>query len=772
MFASKDVFFKASAAGGSPNRSLRVRTTTSYATRTPSSAGNRKTWTFATWVKMGNDRRNANAYIFGAGSTGQTYTALDVGFASFDVICLLSNSVQWRYASRNQTSSDTSGWRHICIAFDSTQATAADRVKIYINGVQPNNALWTIAGAPSLNFDDASMNNTVPIRIGQAAGPNSGSLDGYLAETYFIGGQALAPTSFCEYNSSTGELQPKAYTGSYGTNGFYLNYKDITSTTTLVQDASGSGNNFTPNNLSLTAGGTYDSFFDYPSNFDGSTYQNGNYMTLSMRDPRNTWAALPNNDGGLTVPGNFGTVRYMDSWFDLTTGKYYWEFTVGANTSSCVLSLFDGTTNYGTFNQPVSTTYGYRYDNTTGVYEYTSNGTSWTNITTVSFTSGLFYTLAVALTNSSNTPSYFNAGQRAFTYTPPSGYKTTCTQNAANPPLVPAQHFQSIRYLGNGATRTFTNTYNGVSSLSFQPDLAWIVGGGGVNPGIFSAQLGVNNYLITSGISSVINNTQTLTAFNSDGYTTGNASQVNGTGLDYSSFQWKAGNGTVTNTAGSTTSTVSANTSAGFSIVRYAGNSANSTVGHGLGRAPELMIIKSYSATFNWAVYFAPSGNTIKFAINLTTGPTTSAFYWNNTTPTNTVFSLGVSGDVNSSTVNYEAYCFASIPGYSKVGSYAATNSADGKFIPLGFKPAWILIKQSASSNWIFVDANMSWSINQLWQSTEANTAAAITSGNIVVTFNSTGFQLMDNGIINPNGTTTILYYAVAQTGFKYALGR
>lgn len=773
MFASKDVFFKSSGGGGLPARSLRTRNSF-QALRTPSVAGNRKTWTFASWVKLGSDNAIRDAVAFSAALNGLNYFSLNIGNQTLVIESVTSSSRVWSIVANinRKISTDPTGWRHICLAFDSTQATATDRVKIYINGQQVNSNTYTYT-APTLNYDEPYVNNTRAQAVGSYA-TSGGQIDGLITESYFIDGLALIPTDFCEYNTTTGELQPKKYTGAYGTNGFYIDYRDPTTASTLVKDVSGNGNNLTPTGISVTAGGTYDSFFDYPANFDGGTYVNGNYATLSIRDSRNNWTRLDVTYGGYTLNPSITTAYYQDSAFDLSTGKYYWEFTTGTTgTTNCNVQLQDRFGAYlGTFNQPNNTTYGYRYDNTTGIYQYTPDGTAWTTIITVSTTAGEFYAIAVAYTNTALSPAFFNPGSRAFTYTVPTGYKATCTQNAASPPLVPSQYFQSTRYLGNGSARSIDNTYHGVSSLAFKPDMIWIPSKNALNPAIWDIIQTPTFTQITSGTTPSFADAQSITAFNTNGFSVGTSTQVNGATDEFFAFQWRGAGSTSTNTQGSITSTVSANASAGFSVVRYTGNgTAGATVGHGLGAAPQFIMVKNMGASFDWACYWASSGANVYQVLNSTAAVVANINWWNNTTATSTVFSVGIVGATNASTANYNAYCFTSIPGYSKVGSYTG-NTNVGKFISLGFKPSWILIKSTGTANWVFVDANASYGQNQLYRSNNPNVANPTSTTDIQITFLTTGFLLENNsGVINTNAQT-YNYVAVAETGFKFALGR
>ena len=200
----------------------------------------------------------------------------------------------------------------------------------------------------------------------------------------------------------------------------------------------------------------------------------------------------------------------------------------------------------------------------------------------------------------------------------------------------------------------------------------------------------------TSGESTQAEMVKTL---DSDGFTLGTSSTSNNNGTNFLGYNWKAGGSGSANTDGSINSTVSVNTTAGFSIVTYTGTGANATVGHGLGTPPKFIITKCLSNTSDWMVYFGDATDFLKF--NTTAGREDLSTVWNDTAPTNTVFSLGNNGDVNTSGRTMVAYCFAEKTGYSKIGSYTG-NGADGSttnnFIYTGFKPTWVMVKRASDS--------------------------------------------------------------------------
>ena len=251
------------AAGYEIQRSLRFNDDdTAYLERTPGSAGNRKTWTWSGWVK----KCKIAAYqgLFSAGSAAADYTVLR--FQNDDQLVFFMSNATVANIETTQVFRDASAWYHIVLALDTTQATAANRVKIYVNGAEVTD--FSASSYPAQNTD-GTINNALKHVVGTTYNSLlSLYLDGYMAEVNFVDGTALGPSDFGETDSATGAWIPKQYSGTYGTNGFYLNYSDSSgvTATTLGKDSSGNGNNFTPNNFSVTAGAGNDSLEDTPTN--------------------------------------------------------------------------------------------------------------------------------------------------------------------------------------------------------------------------------------------------------------------------------------------------------------------------------------------------------------------------------------------------------------------------------------------------------------------------------------------------------------------------
>lgn len=332
----------------------------------------------------------------------------------------------------------------------------------------------------------------------------------------------------------------------------------------------------------------------------------------------------------------------------------------------------------------------------------------------------------------------------------------------------PSKYFNTVLWTGNGGTQTITG-------VGFQPSLVW-----GKSRSVNYEQSwidfirGGTKYLFSNGVSAESTDANAITSFNSDGFSIGSSPYIgNANGATYVGWNWLASNSTVSNTSGTLTSTVSNNPTAGFSILTYTGNgSSGATVGHGLGTTPACYIVKCRNTGgTNWSMYHQSLGNTKAMVFTATAARTSSA-YWNNTSPTSTVFSLGNDVDPNGSGYTYVAYCFAQIKGYSKFGSYIGNaSSTSGPFIYTGFKPAFVIIKSSTVtgiSRWMMKDNkrntynivanNLQIDTNSI-ENTDANDYADFLSNGFRITATSTSANTNNSG-------ETYIYLAFAENPF------
>ena len=323
----------------------------------------------------------------------------------------------------------------------------------------------------------------------------------------------------------------------------------------------------------------------------------------------------------------------------------------------------------------------------------------------------------------------------------------------------PEDYFNTVLYTGNGSTQSITG-------VGFQPDWVWLKGRSVAAGGNLSDSVrGVNKQLQSAGTFAEETLTTCLTSFDSDGFSLGSNGNVNGNTNTYVAWNWYTGATASSNTDGTITSSVSANTTAGFSVVTYTGNSdASKTIGHGLGTAPSMIITKDRDSTRNWCVYHKSLGATKFLRLNLTNASATSTGRWNDTEPTSSVFTVGDDAETGNA-FNYVAYCFAEKKGYSKFGSYTGNGSTDGTFIYTGFKPSFVLQKKtSGTSDWVIYDNKRDVS-NVVTKELKPNSTGAENSfTNIDILSN--GFKQRADYAYTNNSGGTYIYMAFAENPF------
>jgi hypothetical protein len=690
---------------------------------------------------------------------------------------------------------DPSAWYHVVWAVDTTQATAANRVKLYVNGVEVT--AFSASNNPTQN-DDLGINQATAHAIGSNSN-GAGNMSGYLADIHFIDGQQLDPSSFTTTDLITGQLIPKAYSGSYGTNGFKLNFSDNSTTAALGTDTSGNGNTWTVNNLSVTAGSGNDSLVDTPTSYGTDTgvggEVRGNYCTLN---PLNNSATLSN--------GNLQSDAPTAIWYStvgtiyVSSGKWYWEVTPAAlglsmigvankniNTASNA-SSHDTTNSYTYYNfsgnkfGPTSnnTGYGATYaandvigvaldlDNGTLVFykNNTSQGTAYSGLT------GIELAPFVAIHDYVSTGTLnVNFGQRAFAYTAPSGFKALVDTNLPTPVVAKGNTVMDVvLYTGTGAALTPT------SSLGFNPDWIWIKSrSAATDHALYDVVRGAQARLESDTTDAEVTTDGGVTAFNSAGFTLGTLAQVNTSSATYAAWCWDAGTSTVTNTAGSISSQVRANASAGFSIVTYTGNATSgATVGHGLGVKPYLVIYKNRSISTDWPVYSDILLGVDKYLyLNTTAAVGTISGI---AAPTSTVLVLPSYSDSNGSGNSIVAYAFAPVAGYSSFGSYTGNGSADGPFVYTGFKPKWLMIKVTQATGngpldaWVMYDAVRD-TYNVATQYLYAN--SDISEGNYPIPdLLSNGFKIRVGSTESNQNNNVYIYAAFAESPVQFSRAR
>lgn len=759
--------------GGSANgyvieRSLRFSSASSqYLTRTFGTALSGQTLTVSMWVKRG--QVGTRQMLFGA-SNGVD-TSFSIEFSSAGQLAFYA--YYKAYSARKLTNTvfrDPSAWIHIVCIQDTTNAVADDRFRIFINGERVTAFAASVNPALNQTLTSASFTTVV---IGREAGTATEPFDGYIAEFILNDTQAINQTSFGEINTATGQWVAKKYTGTYGTNGFYLDFKDGTSTATLGYDKSGNNNHWTLTNFTRSAGVNDCWMLDVPAgNGSAGIQPNSNYCVLnplavSASTPTLSWANLRATT--LTGGGgnSYGTIAIPSS------GKFYWE----------VIHASGATGNVMIGVSVLTPVYSYFWQDTTGSIAYFGlNGNRYINNSAVAY--GASYTfndvIGVAVDVDAGTVTFYknnvsqgaitynasgqfpvfadasgtasevvtiNFGQRSFAYTPPTGFKALCTANLPVPSIKkPSDHF-------NVQLSTGANIKTDSEAL-FTNELEWIKDRANAN----------NHQLIDSvrGSSAVL---QSNTTAAETTYTAPSGSSVG--------WVWRASDSAaVTNDVGTISSQVSANPTAGFSIVTYTGNGANATVGHGLGIAPKMVIVKKRSATGEWPVYHSGLTSALYGVyLNATAAQYSSSTFWNSTSPTSMVFSLGTTSDSNGNTSTYVAYCFAEIPGYSKFGSYTGNGSADGPFVYCGFRPRFVMVKRTnTNGDWLWMDSARD-TQNAMSARLYPNLSQAEDAAPVIQDFTSNGFKLRIAVPYNVSSGTYI-YMAFAECPINYANAR
>ena len=798
-----------SATGGyNIDNSLRFRSSASaYLNRLPTVAGNRMTWTWSCWVKRG--KLGVTQGIMGSAQGTSTSYFDTVFFDTNDKLYCrfrIPGSGDKMYRITTQVFRDLSAWYHLVFQYDTDGKTASpDNFKMYVN-----NELITsyVTTSGTLTTDWESFWNGLYTQVmGRRSYTPAGTyLDGYMAEVNSVDGQALLPSDFGEYNEDTGVWQPKRYTGTYGTNGFYLDFEDTSSVAALGTDSSGNGNNFTPTNISLTAGTTYDSMKDVPTLTDEDT---ANFATLNPLD--NNGVAL--TEGNLT--GVIAVNENVSATIAPTSGKWYWE-----------VYVVDNTNPYIGIKKTESNTTGYTgeavgINNAGDIYFNASNqskdglpGFSNTNIVGVALNvdsqkiwwskNGQWYTADAAgesaiassevaagnngydyssqITNAkpyvgssaSNGSVTLNFGQRPFSYTPPTGFLKLNTFNLPDSTITDgSKYFNTVLYTGTGATRS-------VTGVGFQPDWIWIKNRAATYYHNLSDTVrGITRSLSSNATDAEVN-FGNISAVGSDGFTVSGAELVNNNAQAIVAWNWKAGGTAVSNSLGDITTSVSANTDAGFSIVTWTknGGSGARTIGHGLGGVPQVVFFKEVDDPSNWSTYVGVAGSTTRglLYLNLSAAQTTNdANQWSDTAPTSTVFTYNQTYSFGSnSSATMLGYFFRSIEGYSKFGSYTGNGSTDGAFVYTGFKPKMVIIKvTSAVFDWVILDTerNPENLVHDVLYPSLVNAEADATT---YASFDavSNGFKLRNaHQYTNYNGYN-YLYMAFAENPFKNSTAR
>ena len=571
-------------------------------------------------------------------------------------------------------------------------------------------------------------------------------------------------------------------------------------------DASGNKNNWTPNNINSNASSetTYDLMSDTPSLADEDT---SNFATLNplyaginglsasnLTFTPSGWMHIPST---ISLPTDSSTGIYWEETLTTAVAANYHAsgVTNGKHTAStafdsnnAVISMSGGAWRLyksGDANNAVAITgaggsasngdvhmfaykNGYLYWGINGSWYPTgANPATDTSPLNASQITAQQYALCGGYTGITKS---INFGQRPFKYTPPTGYKKLNTFNLPDSSITDgSQYMNTVLWTGTGSQQNITG-------LGFSPDLVWVKERSAADNHQLADTVRGANKILYSDLTNAedLGSTQKIQSFDSDGFTIGTSAAVNQSSQTYVGWSWRASDSTaVSNTDGTITSTVSANTTSGFSVVTYTGNgTAGSTVGHGLGSTPKFIITKARTGTNDWGVYHTSIGNTAAVFLSGNYAVNTNIVFWNNTSPTSSVFTIGTNNVCNTNTVPYVAYCFAEVEGFSKFGSYTGNGSTDGPFVYTGFRPAFIVYKRTdTTGNWRMQDTardtNNDGNSDELFPNL-SNAEASSARFDIL----SNGFKARTTSADTNASGGTYIYMAFAENPFKNSLAR
>lgn len=773
------------------NQSVRLNDDDSaHLTRTPLIVGSRQTFTGLWRIKRGNI--DTQQVIFQADINGSSNTDA-IRFDADGRLTIYFNDTNSGYLRTSKLFRDPNAFYEIHVKVNTALATASDRVVITVNGERITE--FVTEAYPSLNHV-TSFNSTEVHSIGRNNTTLSQYADYYLATVIWLDGLYVDASSFSEFKN--GVRIPKKYTGSYGTNGFHLDFADSGN---IGNDVSGNGNHWTPNNLIAS-----DVVLDSPTN---------NWCTLNplAKDSGSVYSQGNLRDGPSSVNQGYPQTRAN---FAMRTGKWYAEvYAENVTLQVLTIGILTGQDGSGNpidryaYNAPgtkretnTDSAYGdsfttgdilgVLYDADAGSITYYKNGVSQGVATTGLDTSldWFFYTQtlgpgqSVARWNFGQDSTFAGAttaggntdanGIGDFKYPVPTGALALCSSNLPEPVIGPnsatvaEDHFNTVLYTG-------TDTTNAVTGVGFQPDVLGLKNrnyGAGTNHVLVDAIRGVINGLASNLTNAEFSTAGNLNSIDVDGFT------VDGTTHDYNflndsfvAWNWKMGGASgVVNNNGSIQSTVSANVDAGQSVGIYQsdGTDTNQTVGHGLVQPPERVVVKSRDElSRHWLIWHKDMPNASYASLYTTAVPAANRFGPN--APTATVFGVyGGQGNRGTSNLVFQAY--HSVEGYSAVGSYEGNGNTDGTFVYLGFRPAYIEIDNiDGVENFRVYDGERE-GFNPNNDPLYPNLPNAEDPATTHIEFLSNGFKLRST--INNTSGNTYAYYAVAETPFKYANAR
>jgi hypothetical protein len=810
-----------------------------YYSRTTTGATNLTKFTLSFWLKRGdNDTGIHQVWSLGSQTSNEGYCQIrfndDNGGATFRVSMHDGGSDGLNLFSKKKLMD--SQWYHFVIRLEMGN-TSANKLRVYMNGdemewdTSPSLDYLTGSSLASTFFTGGTNGN---INIINAARDGSQSGDHHYAEMYFVDGQDLAASVFAEADATTGRWRAKSADavrtaiGNFGNNGYYLSFQDDTSLTTLGRDYKAADRSGSPNDFTSSGANAYGLIAspdnDFPimnemsRDYTGWDFDNGG-LKISTNDTSTTQTQccasrlLPKtgkwwyevkllelcttSSGGAGNEFGFNTTgaRELVRWSYGHNGSANGNTISSAPSAGTQTISSGGSTGYpsandwyafgadldnGTFvvyknGAQIGTTYSYDFNSTTDrfvPYFKNDEGVSGRGSSTeFNFGQG------ISVTSNSGAGHTDGNGFGKFQYAPPTGYLSICDANVPNPTIVPSEHFNVVTYNGNV-------TDNRAITLGFQPDLIiskrsqssaswyWIDSIRGSGRPLASNSTGPHG-----------NETNQVKSFTSTGITVGTDSNINGSGTNgYMLYGWKGGGTAVSNTDGSLTSTVSVNTTAGFSVVKYTVPSSGTwTWGHGLGKKPDCIIIKgdydgAQGNTYNWDVYTPDNDGTggagYRLVLNSSGMRETHAQPFR-VEPTSTVVSQGPGWyDAGSNNI---AYCWNAVEGYSSFGYYNGISNSH-VMILTGFQPKFVVVKpitgNAASTGWRVFDKVRSPNNNQGSDNAMYWNTNAAQVGQNGVDLHSNGFSVYGEGDVNINASGTAYFYmAFAELPAEFARG-
>ena len=770
------------------NSVMFARADTPKLARTPSSNGNRKTYTISYWYKPSN--LGTRRAVFSSDTSGSDYFYWE--FDASNKIDLAQYSGPALRLQTNRTFENTGRFYHFLLAVDTTQSTASNRLKLYVDGDQITS--FAVETYPSQDLDTKVNSTSYPMAVGSFNSLTSLCTGGYLAEYNFVDGTALTPSTFGLTDTSTGRWIPKSLTGiTYGTNGFRMTFAN-TAGQTLGDDTSGNGNDFTVTNLDAR-----DKSVNTPTN---------NIPTMTPYDPDLGASFLSQGGTRIRYSGTNVGYPFIHNGINPNSGKWYAEVRSLSDSGGSVYSF--GCYNIEDLKYYSSGNYwnGYQVSNGDGsgagcFLQNDGNSIMATSrfdgYSSVGHTSGsaagAVYGIALDLDNRIMT-TYNNDGSEIGKITIPPG-PVTFSACAVDTPSTDGWDWN----FGDNGTFNGTETAGGNADADgngnfyhsvpsgykmliednmtdpgvAQPDLVWIKNrDAGDSNQLYDSSRGVLQSIATDSTAVETTVLDGLQNFRQGGFEIEDDVSVNTDSEGYVAWNWIANGGTTTANAdgsgASIASTIQANPTAGFSIVTYTGTGSAGSIAHGLSAAPAWIVLKKRTNdTQAWQVYHhknTDAPETEKLSINTTAGTVDDHTTWNDQAPTSSVFYVGNASGTNESTDTFVAYCWTEIPGFSKFGSFIGSGNANGPMIYTDFKPAWVMWKRTNSTNqWNIHDAERN-RMNPVNQTLYAN-VTGVGETAIITDFLSNGFKLRSStaGSSNNDGSNYI-YMAFAEHPF------